>query len=897
MILSRNWLNEFVDLKDITDKEFNDEMTLSGSKVETIERPDENLKNVVVGKILEMKRHENSDHMWVCQIDVGQAEPVQIVTGAWNIHVGDYVPAALHGAHLPGGVKIEKGKLRGVESNGMLCSLKELGMTAEHDFPYAVITPAALLNDYHPIDPAKPSIPADIKPGDKVYGPVVAARVLECAPLGDGTFHTCLDLGNATAVPDTRCSNLHEGDLVAYNTKSDTICTLEDLHAEQKEFPHCIADGIFVLQEEDAEPGLNMARILGFDDSIVEFEITPNRPDCLSVIGLAREASATFKRPLKLHTPEPHGCGGSIADLVDIDIEDGDLCPRYTARMVKNVKIAPSPRWMRERLRNSGVRPINNIVDITNYVMVEYGQPMHAFDYACLHDGKIIVRRAEEGESLRTLDGNDHALTPGMLVIADPEGPVALAGVMGGANSEITDETTTIVFESANFLGHSIRKTAIALGMRTDASGRFEKGLDLFATVPAVDRACELVEMLGAGEVFDGTIDVLAKEPETTFIELDDKRINALLGTDIPREFMTDTLTSLGFELNGNTLTVPSWRGDCTMLADIAEECARFWGYDKIEATDIRGAATQGGYSEKTLFVRKLGTACRAMGYTEVMTYSFVSPSSLDKIKVPADSPLRDNYRILNPLGEDTSVMRTTALPSMLGVLSTNLSRRNMEAKLYEMATVYKKQPGKVLADERTVLTLGAYGGDVDFFALKGAVEALLCAARTPDVRFTADTETAAFHPGRCAAVWSGDTRLGTLGQIHPDVCAAYGLDGATYCAEIDVVLLHDLEGAEPVYTPLPRFPAITRDIAVVCDAAVPVGELTECIRKAEKNVLRGVKLFDVYTGVGIPEGKKSVAFSLTLRSDDGTLTDDHAEEAVRAVLDALRESFGAVIR
>ena len=484
-----------------------------------------------------------------------------------------------------------------------------------------------------------------------------------------------------------------------------------------------------------------------------------------------------------------------------------------------------------------------------------------------------------------------------MLVIADPEGPVALAGVMGGANSEITDETTTIVFESANFLGHSIRKTAIALGMRTDASGRFEKGLDLFATVPAVDRACEFVEMLGAGEVFDGTIDVLAKEPETTFIELDDKRINALLGTDIPREFMADTLTSLGFELNGNTLTVPSWRGDCTMLADIAEECARFWGYDKIEATDIRGAATQGGYSEKTIFTQKLGTACRAMGYTEVMTYSFVSPSSLDKIKVPADSPLRDNYRILNPLGEDTSVMRTTALPSMLGVLSTNLSRRNMEAKLYEMATVYKKQPGKVLADERTVLTLGAYGGDVDFFALKGAVEALLCAARTPDVRFTADTETAAFHPGRCAAVWSGDTRLGTLGQIHPDVCAAYGLDGATYCAEIDVVLLHDLEGAEPVYTPLPRFPAITRDIAVVCDAAVPVGELTECIRKAEKNVLRGVKLFDVYTGVGIPEGKKSVAFSLTLRSDDGTLTDDHAEEAVRAVLDALRENFGAVIR
>ena len=348
MVLSRNWLNEFVDLKDITDKEFNDEMTLSGSKVETIERPDENLKNVVVGKILEMKRHENSDHMWVCQIDVGQAEPVQIVTGAWNIHVGDYVPAALHGAHLPGGVKIEKGKLRGVESNGMLCSLKELGMTAEHDFPYAVITPAALLNDYHPIDPAKPSIPADIKLGDKVYGPVLCGRVEAVESVGGG-YNVRVNDGTVTRAAKTVCSNLHEGDLVAYNTKSDTICTLEDLHAEQKEFPHCIADGIFVLQEEDAEPGLNMAHILGFDDSIVEFEITPNRPDCLSVIGLAREASATFKRPLKLHTPEPHGCGGSIADFVDIDIEDGDLCPRYTARMVKNVKIAPSPRWMRER--------------------------------------------------------------------------------------------------------------------------------------------------------------------------------------------------------------------------------------------------------------------------------------------------------------------------------------------------------------------------------------------------------------------------------------------------------------------------------------------------------------------------------------------------------------------
>ena len=792
MKLSREWLGEYTTIG-APDKEYCDAMTMSGSKVEGWEVTGSEISRVVVGRVISMERHTNSDHMWVCRIDVGGERELQIVTGAQNVSVGDLVPVALDGSTLPGGKEIHTGKLRGELSEGMLCSLGELGL-------------------------------------------------------------------------------------------------------EQRDFPYAIEDGIFIL-EEDCVPGDDIRAVCGLNDSVVEFEITNNRPDCLSVRGLARESACTFRTPLTLAEPTVRGGHGDIHEKLSVEIKDAELCPRYTARMVKNIKIAPSPKWMRRRLRASGVRPINNIVDITNYVMLEYGQPMHAFDYACLHNGKIIVRRAGEGESLRTLDGNDHALTPGMLVIADPEGPVALAGVMGGANSEITDETTTIVFESANFLGHSIRKTAIALGMRTDASGRFEKGLDPLATVPAVDRACELVEMLGAGEVLDGTIDVLAKAPETTFIELDERRINALLGTDMPRDFMVDTLTALGFELNGSTLTVPSWRGDCTMLADIAEECARFWGYDKIEATDIRGAATQGGYSEKTLFMQKLGAACRAMGYTEVMTYSFVSPSSLDKIKVPAGSPLRDNYRILNPLGEDTSVMRTTALPSMLGVLSTNLNRRNMEARLYEMATVYRKQPGKTLADERTALTLGAYGGGTDFFALKGAVETLLRAARTPDVRFTADTESAAFHPGRCAAVWSGDTRLGTLGQIHPDVCAAYGLDGATYCAELDGVLLHDLEGAEPTYTPLPRFPAITRDIAVVCDAEVPVGELTECIRKAEKNVLRGVKLFDVYTGAGIPEGKKSVAFSLTLRSDDGTLTDDHAEEAVRAVLDALRESFGAVIR
>ena len=896
MILSRNWLNEFVDLKDITDKQFNDDMTLSGSKVETVERPDEELKNVVVGKILEMKRHENSDHMWVLKIDVGQAEPVQIVTGAWNVHIGDYVPAALSGAHLPGGIKIEKGELRGVESDGMLCSLKELGMTAEHDFPYAVITPAAILNDYHPIDKDKPSIPADIKPGDKVYGPVVAARVLECAPLGDGTFHTCLDLGNATAVPDTRCSNLHEGDLVAYNTKSDTICTLEDLHVEQKEFPHCISDGIFILREEDAEPGLNMARILGLDDSIVEFEITPNRPDCLSVIGLAREASATFKRPLKLHEPEPHGCGGSIADLVDIDIEDGDLCPRYTARMVKNVKIAPSPRWMRERLRASGVRPINNIVDITNYVMLEYGQPMHAFDFSCVEGGHIIVRTAHEGETIQTLDGNERKLTPSMLCICDEHKPVCVAGVMGGANSEIVGDTAMVLFESANFNGVSVRRTASALGMRTDASSRYEKGLDMMNTIKAVERACELVELLGCGEVVDGVMDVVAKEKAPTCIKLEPDKINALLGTELEEDLMREILVSLGFILNGDDIYVPSWRGDVEHYSDIAEEVARFYGYNKIPCTLMRGETTRGGFSEQQRFDRAIGGAVRALGYDEIITYSFISPTYYDKIRMPKDSPLRKSMKILNPLGEDTSIMRTTILPSMLEIIARNFSYRNKSARLYELGKIYlPREDG--LADEPKYLSLGAYGDGVDFFSFKGGVETLLRELRITNVKFEACTDNASYHPGRCACVYAGETLLGVFGQIHPLVAANYGVDSEIYTAELSFEAMYEMRGGIPVYQPLPKFPAVTRDIAVVCDEAVTVGALEESIRRGAKGLLKEVSLFDIYRGPGVADGKKSVAFNLVLRADDRSLTGDEADEDVQSILAALSADHGAVLR
>ena len=461
MNLSRKWLTEFVDgvsVSDIDDREFSEAMTLSGSKVETYEDLGAEINNVLVGKILSMEKHPDSDHMWVCLIDVGQAEPVQIVTGAWNIHAGDLVPAALHNSLLPGGKKITKGKLRGVLSNGMLCSLKELDLD-ERDFPYGVISAAALLNDYHPLDKDKPSIPADIKAGDKVFGPVIAAAVTAVENAGINLWKCTLSTGDGSAVVVTACQNIHVGDMAAYNTKSESICTLDDLHAQQAEFPHCIPDGIFVLHEDGIKPGDDIKPIIGADDHVVEFEITPNRPDCLSVIGLAREAAATFGKELKTHEPVVKGgADGVLTELLSVETPAADLCPRYTARMVRNVKIAPSPKWMRERLRAMGVRPINNIVDITNYVMMEYGQPMHAFDYRYVKGGRIIVRRAAEGEELTTLDGNVRKLNPNILVIADDTRAVGLAGIMGGENSEIVSDTVDVVFESANFDGTCIRK-------------------------------------------------------------------------------------------------------------------------------------------------------------------------------------------------------------------------------------------------------------------------------------------------------------------------------------------------------------------------------------------------------------------------------------------------------
>ncbi len=899
MNLSRKWLNEFVTVE-ANDKEFAEAMTLSGSKVEITTDLGAEISNVVVGRIVSMVRHPNSDHMWICQLDVGQEDPVQIVTGAWNIHVGDLVPAALHKATLPGGVKIEKGKLRGEKSNGMLCSLKELNLE-ERDFPYAAVIPAALLNDYKPLNPEKPSIPADIQPGDKVFGPVVCARVLECAAQPDGSYRTCLDLGGATACPDTVCSNLHEGDLVAYHTKSGSICTLADLHAEQAEFPHCIPDGIFVLREEGVKPGDDIKGVIGADDHVVEFEITPNRPDCLSVIGLAREAAATFDQPLKLHEPVVKGGGpGSLVDLLDVETPAADLVPRYTARMVRNVKIAPSPKWMRERLRAMGVRPINNIVDITNYVMLEYGQPMHAFDYRYVKGGKIIVRRAEEGEELTTLDGNVRKLTASHLVIADETRAVGLAGIMGGENSEIVSDTTDVVFESACFDGTCIRKGALSLGMRTEASAKFEKGLDPLNTMPAVERACELVELLGAGEVVDGVIDILNYVPQPRVLPLEPAKINALLGTDIPEAEMVAILKKLDFQVENGAVTVPSWRGDVEGMADLAEEVARFHGYNNIPTTLMRGETTLGGYSPEQKLENRLGELCRACGYDEIITYSFISPTCYDKIRWPKDYFARKSFQILNPLGEDTSIMRTTTLPSMLEILTRNYNYRNKSAQLYELARVYLPGGEDGLANEAKVLTLGAYGEEMDFFALKGVVEAILKDLRVKDVHFEGPTgapSDASYHPGRCASVWSGSDCIGIFGQIHPLVAQNYGVDAELYCAELDFDELMNAKGPDPEYVPLPKFPAVTRDIAVVCEEAVTVGALEDAIRRGAKGLLKEVALFDIYRGKGIPEGKKSVAFNLVLRSDERSLTAEEADEDVKSILETLEKDLGAVLR
>ena len=795
MKLNRKWLNEdFVDLSAVSDKEFVETLTVFGQKVETWERMDAEMKNVVVGKVLSMVRHPNSDHMFICQVDVGKDEPVQIVTGAQNVHEGDLVPAALHNSWLPGGVHITKGKLRGELSCGMLCSFAELGLT-------------------------------------------------------------------------------------------------------QNDLPGVFADGIWILEPDSAKPGDDMNLIIGNDDTIVDFEITNNRPDCYSIMGLAREAAAAFGKPMKNHEPVVHGSNaGSIFEHLDVEVPAAALCNRYSSRMVANVKIGPSPKWLRQRLRANGVRPINNIVDITNYVMLEYGQPMHAFDYRYVSSGKIVVREAEAGEALTTLDGNVRNLKAGMLVIADDAKPIGLAGIMGGENSEIKDDTTMVVFESANFNGTSIRQTALALGMRTEASGKFEKNLDPMMTIPAVQRACELVELLGCGDVLDGIIDIINYVPQERRLPLEPEKINRLLGTSISREDMVMYLNRLEIPVENDIIAVPSFRPDLVRMVDIAEEVGRSFGYNEIPVTQFR-TATHGGYSQEMKLEAKAGALCRGLGYSEIITYSFTSPTVFDQIRLPADSPLRNTLRIQNPLGEDTSIMRTIALPSMLEILSRNNAYHNKAAKLYEVAKVYLPVEGQPLPQEPKMLVFGSYGEKETFFKLKGEIEALFAGLRMKKASYTAEKNNPSYHPGRCASISIDGEVIGVMGQVHPLVAKNYGIDSEVYCAELNFTKMLGLRLPDPTFTALPKYPAVSRDLALICSEDITVAQVEEVISASAGKLLRKIQLFDIYRGVGVPEGKKSMAFSLQLRADDRTLTDSDSEAVVNNVLAAVKEQLNATLR
>lgn len=796
MNLSMKWLSDYVTL-DTTVKDFCAAMTMSGSKVEVATEEGSEIKNVVVGKLLSVVPHENSDHLVVCQVDVGQEQPIQIVTGAPNVKAGDIVPVALCGAELPNGVKIKKGKLRGVESNGMLCSLGELGLTV-HDFPYA------------------------------------------------------------------------------------------------------IADGIFLIQE-DCQIGQDIHEAIGLNDTSVEFEITSNRPDCLSVTGLAREAATTYHVPLNLKKPTFQGIDGNIQDALQVEIQNKEKCPRYAAGIVKNVKIAPSPRWMRERLRASGVRPINNLVDITNYVMLEYGQPMHAFDLRYVKDGKIVVRNAAEGETITTLDGVTRTLSPEMLVIADAEKPIAVAGVMGGEYSGIMEDTNTVVFESAYFEPVQVRRTAKKLGMRTDASARYEKGLDPEGCLRTLERAFELVELLGAGEPVRTHIDLNYNEKQRNRIPFDPDWINKFLGTDISREEMCDTMKMLEIEVDGDTCISPSFRIDLERPADLAEEVARIYGYNNIPSTVIKGIANA-SLTPKQKFRRTLENATVAVGCYGILTYSFISPKYFDKIALPADSSLRKTVVISNPLGEDTSVMRTTTLPSMLETLSLNYKNRNAAVALYEIGKEYLPTAPDKLPEEPDRLTIGMYGDDADFFTLKGMVETILETAGLHDCTYKACgtdapfDEICALHPGRSAVIYAGETPIGYLGEVHPTVQKNYDIGTRTYVAKLLIDEMQPLAQTEITYQPLPKFPAITRDLSLVCADEVPVGDLQAAMKNAVGNILEQITLFDVYKGEQIAAGMKSVSFSIRMRSHEGTLTDEQADAAMKRVLKALKE-HGATLR
>ncbi len=784
-----SWLNDYVDVKDISARDYAHALTMSGSKVEGVENAGDEIKNVVVGKLVDVKKHENSDHLNICQVDIGD-EVTQIVTGAQNIKTGDYVPVAKDNSYLPGGVHITKGKLRGELSNGMLCSYAELGLSKE-DVPYA----------------------AD--------------------------------------------------------------------------------DGILILPEP-VTPGTDIKDVFGLDEDVVEFEITSNRPDCFSVIGLARETAVTFARPYTIKTPVVKGCGGDVNDYAKVTVQSDD-CMRYAARVIKNVKIGESPKWMKDRLRLSGIRSINNIVDITNYVLLEYGQPMHAFNLEDLDDGEIVVRKAKSGEEIVTLDGEPHELDESMLVICDKHRPVCVAGVMGGENSEVRDTSKEILFECATFNGPSVRITAKKLGLRTESSSRYEKGLDVNNVIPALNRACELVELLGAGEVVDGTIDVMNCEVKPTVIKLRPDKINAFLGTDISRGEMEKILTSLEFKIDGDDIIVPSFRPDVLREADVAEEIARIYGYNEIASTALRGETTRVIKPVNQVVEDIIHSTLVSQGLYETLTFSFIGPKLFSIIN-SNDEKLRKAVVIKNPLGEDTSIMRTTLLPSVMSTLALNYSRRNESAKIYEFANVYIPVDGQKLPDEHKNITLGMYGG-YDFYDMKGVIEHLFDVLKIRDAEYVAKSDNTTFHPGRCAQIVKDGKVIGIFGEAHPDVCKNFGMDTRVYICEIDFNTLLEFYTDEVKYKPLPKYPAVTRDIAMLIDDSVNVYEIEKIIKKCSGNILEGYNLFDVYKGAQIPEGKKSVAYSVTFRADDRTLTDEEINGVFDKIVKTLEDNLSAQLR
>lgn len=805
MNTSLSWIKAYVPDLEVTPRKYTDAMTLSGTKVEGYEEHDKDLEKIVVAQIEKIEKHPDADKLVVCQVNVGD-EIIQIVTGAPNVKEGDKIPVVLvggrvagghePGAKVAGGIKIKKGKLRGVESFGMMCSIEELGSTKEM-------------------------------------------------------------------------------------------------------FPDAPEDGVYILPE-DAPVGESAIKYLGLDDVVFEFEVTSNRVDCYSIIGLARESAATFNKEFHLPEIKETGNGEDVNESIKIQVENKELCPRFCARVAKDIKIGPSPKWLRERLVSVGIRPINNLVDITNYIMEEYGQPMHAYDLSTIEGGKIIVKTAENGEKFVTLDGQERELDETMLMICDAEKPIGIAGIMGGENTMITEEVKTVLFEAACFNGTNIRKSSKKIGLRTDASGKFEKGLDPASAVDAVNRACQLVEELGAGVALSGIVDVYSGESKQITVPFDGKKINEMLGTDIAEGDMIDILDKIDLVYNPDTkeIMVPSFRQDIERLADLAEEVARFYGYDKIPTTLPKGESTIGKISFKLRVEEVAKDVAEACGFSQGMCYSFESPKVFDKLLIPEDSTLRNGIKISNPLGEDYSIMRTTPLNGMLTSLATNYNRRNKDVRLYELGNIYipRDLDKNELPDERMQFTLGMYGVG-DFFSMKGVAETFMEKVGLKEREtYSPDSNIPYLHPGRQANILYQNQVVGYLGEVHPEVADSYGIGEKTYVMVIDMPFIEEKASFEKKYEGIPRFPAITRDISMVMKKEIMVGEVEKIIESNGGKYLESYKLFDLYEGEQVEKGYKSVAYSIVFRGKEKTLEDKEIAKAMEKILQSL-EALGISLR